>query len=259
MKTVTFIKVSLHLCLFALLMILSSCKSSNKTTNNNQLNTNNSKAKFYVEIEDLIAISKLQKIKSDLEMIKMDVEKLTKNKKKLTSSKGSLFSLSLPIRINSAINDSNNEDCQKKKWCIDNDADGLGDPNKTVEACEQPDNYVSLCIDTNDNQNLRDKVETINVDINSLLAGFDEPPLPCFPCDLRFLSDVVVILPVINPYMLKLKDPASNKIVGKASSLKNLLPEFGGRKVVNFKSNNFSKPLQLEIFNKLTKEAHILN
>ncbi len=41
--------------------------------------------------------------------------------------------------------------CSQSTWFADNDNDGLGDPNSSMEACEQPDDYVANSDDTDDN------------------------------------------------------------------------------------------------------------
>ena len=42
------------------------------------------------------------------------------------------------------------DDCSASTWYADTDNDGLGDPSSTLEACEQPDGYVSNSDDADD-------------------------------------------------------------------------------------------------------------
>jgi hypothetical protein len=67
-----------------------------------------------------------------------------------------IFNLNLIVLlfISTALNFScKKEDtpCVKKAWYLDADADGLGDKNSSVEACERPAGYVDNANDDNDN------------------------------------------------------------------------------------------------------------
>lgn len=61
----------------------------------------------------------------------------------------SIFLLSLTLFLVSC-SDDEDTNCVESIWYADNDGDGLGDPDVTISACEQPDGYVSDNSDTDD-------------------------------------------------------------------------------------------------------------
>lgn len=63
----------------------------------------------------------------------------------------SLFLLIFVIACGSdSDSDDNSDDCEETTWYADADDDGLGDPDTSVSACEQPDGYVSNSSDSDD-------------------------------------------------------------------------------------------------------------
>jgi beta-glucanase (GH16 family) len=64
------------------------------------------------------------------------------------------FNLIILLLLTTSLNFSckkEDEPCVKQKWYFDADADGLGDKNNFIEACERPVGYVSNGDDTDDN------------------------------------------------------------------------------------------------------------
>ncbi len=56
----------------------------------------------------------------------------------------------LVVLIFNCSSDDSSNDCTKSTWYQDTDADGLGNPNVSVEACYQPNGYVSNSSDPDD-------------------------------------------------------------------------------------------------------------
>lgn len=63
-------------------------------------------------------------------------------------------------------------------WCKDADGDGLGNPNQTVEACEQPEGYVSDC---NDPGNV---IGIVEQSVNDLINVYPNPCVGIFKIDI---------------------------------------------------------------------------
>jgi len=63
------------------------------------------------------------------------------------------------------------EECDEVTWYLDSDGDGLGDPNVTTKACEQPGGYVDNGIDLDDSQSGVNDITNENKAI-AVLNGF---------------------------------------------------------------------------------------
>jgi len=68
------------------------------------------------------------------------------------------------------------EDCVEVTWYQDADGDGLGDPNSSLLACENPDGYVPNNSDTDDNYNLTDDPDFEAIDWTTETHSKDVDP-----------------------------------------------------------------------------------
>lgn len=78
-----------------------------------------------------------------------------------------IFFILLGIIITVSSCNDGEEDCTQTLWYADTDADGLGDPDESQSACEQPSGYVENNTDTDDTVSSSDNESTP-------LSAFDE-------------------------------------------------------------------------------------
>ncbi|MBR9919736.1 MAG: cytochrome-c peroxidase [Bacteroidetes bacterium] len=90
----------------------------------------------------------------------------------------SAFLLCLFVLTNACKKDDP-DPCDLQTWFLDADSDGLGDPDTSIQECQQPDGYVANNEDTDDSHNDNSTAidETFNgrIDLNSLYNYANQP------------------------------------------------------------------------------------